>query len=48
MSGEMKVMARVSVVTLVAEPRVPDGDELSGQCITSNCSSVLSPGPQAA
>lgn len=26
MSGEMKVMARVSVVTLVAEPRVPDGD----------------------
>lgn len=26
MSDEMKVMARVSVVPLVAEPRVPDGD----------------------
>lgn len=26
MSDEMKVMARVSVVPLVAEPRVPDRD----------------------
>lgn len=28
MSDEMKVMARVSVVPLIAEPRVPDGDEV--------------------
>lgn len=28
MSDEVKVMARVSVVPLIAEPRVPDGDEV--------------------